>query len=382
MELMVLNKSFEAVDVIDTFESAIWTDRYNLYGDFEFTTLDPTRILSSIQHDFYLRLKESDRVMIVEDFEISSTFENGSQMIVTGRSLESLLDRRIIWKKTVLTGNLQTGIQKLLNENVISPTDTNRRVQNFIFEATADPVVTALTIEAQFAGENLLESIKAICDVNNIGFKVTLNDTNQFVFKLYSGKDRTFAQMVNPYVIFSPKFENILNSNYIESKKTLKTVTLVAGEEYNTESDNIKTVLGDYLAGTHTYIDVDPMVIRKTVTVEASGGAGSGLDRREVFTDARDVSQTIDGVKMTDTKYDEQLSYRGSAYLAGNIMTKSFEGQVETTHTFKYGVDYFLGDLVQIVNEFGIESVVRVVEVVRSQNLSGIEVYPTFSNVS
>ena len=35
MEFMVLNTKFELVAVLDTFISAIWTDRYNTAGDFE-----------------------------------------------------------------------------------------------------------------------------------------------------------------------------------------------------------------------------------------------------------------------------------------------------------------------------------------------------------
>ena len=35
MELLVLNTDYESIAVIDTYESFIWTDRYNSYGDFE-----------------------------------------------------------------------------------------------------------------------------------------------------------------------------------------------------------------------------------------------------------------------------------------------------------------------------------------------------------
>lgn len=35
MDLLVLNTDFESISVIDTYESMIWTDRYNAYGDFE-----------------------------------------------------------------------------------------------------------------------------------------------------------------------------------------------------------------------------------------------------------------------------------------------------------------------------------------------------------
>ena len=75
------------------------------------------------------------------------------------------------------------------------------------------------------------------------------------------GADRSYDQFTNPYVIFSPKFENVINTNYLESKKTLKTVTLVAGEGEGAD--------------------------RRITTVACASGAGTGLNRRELYTDAR-----------------------------------------------------------------------------------------------
>ena len=69
-----------------------------------------------LKDDYYLWLKESDQTMIVEDRKIESDAENGNHFTVTGRSLESILERRIIWKQTILSGNFQNGIKKLLDE--------------------------------------------------------------------------------------------------------------------------------------------------------------------------------------------------------------------------------------------------------------------------
>lgn len=79
------------------------------------------------------------------------------------------------------------------------------------------------------------------------------------------------------------------------------------------------------------------------------------MNRRELYTDARDVSSTVDNETLTDAEYKAQLSQRGLENLAENIATKSFEGKVETTRMYRYGEDFFLGDMVQIVNEYGIE---------------------------
>ena len=312
MELIVLDTSLKMLSVLDTFESLIWTERYSAYGDFEVYTSINDSILEILKDDYYLWLKESDQTMIVEDRKIESDAENGNHFTVTGRSLESILERRIIWKQTILSGNFQNGIKKLLDENIINPSDASRKVERLIFEASTDPAITGLTVDAQFTGDNLYDAIKKLCDSKNIGFRIKLSDDNKFVFKLYAGADRSYDQFTNPYVIFSPKFENVINTNYLESKKTLKTVTLVAGEGEGAD--------------------------RKTTTVACSSGAGTGLNRRELYTDARDVSSTVDNETLTDAEYKAQLSQRGLENLAENIATKSFEGKetsdMEATNTF------------------------------------------------
>lgn len=130
MELIVLDTSLKMLSVLDTFESLIWTERYSAYGDFEVYTSINDSILEILKDDYYLWLKESDQTMIVEDRKIESDAENGNHFTVTGRSLESILERRIIWKQTILSGNFQNGIKKLLDENIINPSDASRKVEN------------------------------------------------------------------------------------------------------------------------------------------------------------------------------------------------------------------------------------------------------------
>lgn len=352
MDVTVLNTNLDAISIVDVYESFIWTDRYYEYGDFELFTSMTETILSYIRQDYYLQSRESEHVMIIEKIRINSDSENGNHITVTGRSLESILDRRIVWGQKTITGNLQNGIRTLLNENVISPADNARKIDNFIFEASTDPAITSLKIDVQYTGDNLYDVINKICSERNIGFKVTLNNNKQFVFKLYAGTDRSYDQSVNPYVIFSPKFENIINSNYVESKSALKTVTLVGGE-------------GEGSA-------------RKYTTV----GGGNGLNRRELFTDARDISSDVgDGVVLSDAEYTAQLQQRGKEKLAENTDVTSFEGQVETTVMFRYGEDFFNGDVVQIANEYGHETKARIVEIVMSEDEDGNSVYPTFKTI-
>lgn len=351
MEVLVLDTNFESVTIIDTFKSMIWTDRYDAYGDFEIQLPVSAELFNYLKPDYYLWSRESDHTMIIEDLTIETDTEEGNYLIVTGRSLESILDRRIVWGQRTLTGNLQNGIKALLTESIISPSVGARRISNFIFAESDDPKITSLTMDNQYAGDDLYSIINTLCVENKIGFKVVLNENNQFVFSLYAGADRSYNQIENPYVVFSPNFDNIIESNYFTSKATYKNVTMVAGE-------------GEW-------------PFRTTLTI----GTGSGLERREVFTDAGDLSRNTEEATLTYEEYEAKLRSRGYDTLADCPISLAFEGEVEATQIFKYGKDFFVGDTVQITNEYGQEGTVYISELVISQSNDAISIIPTFKAI-
>jgi hypothetical protein len=291
--------------------------------------------------------------MVIEDVEIKYDVEDGSSLIVKGRSAESILDRRIIWTQTVLTGSLQNGIKSLIDNNIISPTDTDRTIPNFVFELSTDPVITALTVDAQYMRDNLYEVIFKLCEVNNIGFKLTLDEiTNNLTFKLYAGADRSYSQSTNAYVVYSRGFDNLISSEYKKLSSKYKNFALVAGEEIEGggEEDRMTTMVG-------------------TTT---------GMSRKEIYVNASDSSQIVDDVELTDEQYLLQLGQRGLEKLAENNLETSFDCEVDQNASFTYGEDFFLGDIVQLETEYNISGRARVTEIIRSQNNNGINMYPTF----
>lgn len=353
MEVLVLNEAFEAIFIVDSFESLIWTDRYQSAGDFEIYCFPSSDILDNARADYYLVNPESEHVMIIEGSEITTDAEEGNRLIITGRSLESILNRRILYNQVTLSGNLQNEIKRVLEENIISPEDESRKIQNFVFIESEDPRITEIEIDTQYAqGQILYDMIAELCSTKKIGFKIVLTDDFKFAFSLYKGQDRSYEQDVNPYVIFSPNFENMINSDYIESKKDYKNVTLVAGEEVNE--------------------------VRKTTMV----GTVTGLLRREVFTDARDASSTKeDNSKISDEDYIKILEQRGHDKLKDYPDLRSFEGEVEASKMFVYGTDFFLGDDVQVENEYGMSGTSLISEIVWAHDADGYSVYPTFVTV-
>lgn len=354
MYLFILNSDFERIHILDSFESLIWTDRYWACGDFDIAVAPTEEILSILETAEYLQLPESEHTMLLEDYDIRSDIEDGDILILKGRSLESILDRRIIWSGTAVSGNLQTGIQGLLNDSIISPTNTDREISNFEFQASTDPVITALTVDTQFVGENLYAVICDLCQSNNIGFKITLTSAENFRFALYAGVDRSYGQSTNPYVVFSPGFDNLISADYIETSRYEKTVALVAGEQG----------VGN---------------TRVTVTVPATGGSKTGLARKELYFEANVTRNSPDG-ELTEAEYLDQLEGKGVETLAKNIYVKAFDGEVDTT-MYNYGEDFNMGDILQIADSHGHETESRVTSMIYSQDADGIKMYPTFTTV-
>lgn len=354
MDLRILDTNFNVVKIIDAFKSLLWVDRYTAYGDFELYTPVNLDYLKYIKQDYYICSEESERVMIVETREIESDLEHGSYIRITGASLEKILNRRIIWGRKVINGNFQNAIQSLINESIISPSISARKIPNFIFERSTDSRITSLTVTKEFTGDNLYDAIVELCSLHNVGFKVTLNANNQFVFKLFVGENRGYDQEKNPLVIFSPKFENLVNSNYLESNAEYKNITLIGGEGENDE---------------------------RKYTTYGDGGSG-GLNRRELFTDARDI-QSNEGMddEIPLSEYYKLLQARGAEHLNEYISFVAFEGETEPRQMFVYNEDFFIGDIVQLENEYGQSGTTRITEVVTSYDELGFSVYPTFEMV-
>lgn len=422
MLLTVLNTNRLSIAVIDTYESLIWTDRYSKCGDFELRMPLTGSIPWYLRQENILINNESEHAMIIETIEIESDAEEGNHLTITGRSLESILDRRIVWGQKSFNGNLQDGIETLLNECFINPEDSKRKVENFVFKRSVDPAITDLVFEDQYLGNSLLEVIEKLCGDYSIGYKITFDKEKRYVFELYAGVDRSYGQLDNPFVVFSPEFENIINSRYLVSTENYKNVALVAGE-------------GDGADRTTVVVGSDEV---------------TGLDRREIFTDAGSVTQGNDvtyeaaepeepkrgtgflqmvcvgtvpedewveepkpgitlitpesyygtgaskmmmrssGVAtvaesdgpLSDEEYRTLLIEKGAEQLVEHAYTEAFEGQIDTNKMFKYKEDFFNGDIVQFANEYGSEVKVRILEIVMSIDKEGFLIYPTFSVIN
>lgn len=201
-----------------------------------------------------------------------------------------------------------------------------------------DKAITELTAEfAVEVGDNLLSVIQDKCNEKKVGFRVLPSGEGGFEFELYMGVDRSKDQTENPMVVFSDSYENLLNSNYVQSEKEYVSNALVKGSNYQGE------------------------VFRKTER--------TGLDRREMYV-------TIDGE--TD---GPSLLQKAKEEISKRTITEMFGGEIDIEHQFILGQDYFIGDIVQVANKYGFEGRCRITELLRSRDAGGPALTPSFAVV-
>lgn len=349
MDIYVLDSSAQILDMIDTFESNIWTVQYFDTNDFELVVPATDKNIDLLKKDRLIcRDKDRDEgtwknVMIIENIKIVADWENGNKMTVSGRGLKSIVGRRVIWKQTNLTGKVETGIRKIITENIISPDDNKRKIDNFVLD---EPAEIEDTFDVQAMGEDLDEWIVSTCQTYGIGWDVYIKD-EKFVFKLYKGVDRSYNQKRRLPVVFSNEFDNLLASTYTYERAEFKNAALVGGEG---EGVNQRiTTIGD----------------------------SSGLERYEAYIDGSSVSSN--GTIITEEQYYKMLQDYAKDELNTTSFTEAFEGNVVSDGNYTLNQDYFLGDIVQVINEYGISATPRIIEIIESEDENGTSTVPTFS---
>jgi len=350
--LYVYDQSFTLKAIVDSYSSLIWSDRYNQCGDFELQVVFEDKWKEILQKDYFCRIDFSDHWAIIEKIEQQQEMDEPPTMIVSGRSIECILERRIITAKKEFGSeenevNVQSSIKTLINENFINPSNTKRKINNFIFQDSTDTLVTKKKFHESYNGDNLLDVIEGICEDEHLGYRILLNSSNQFVFSLFHGVDRSVAQNTASYVIFSPYFDNLTSSSYYSSIEEYKNFMYISKDE-------------------DTYI-----------TTYVGSAEPVGLARREIQEDASEFK------KNKNANYtDAQIRKKAKKKLNEEYKIKTgIEGEVVPEEMYKYRTHYNVGDKVQFKDIYGNVEAVQISEVVISYDENGLSIIPTFEEV-
>lgn len=114
-------------------------------------------------------------------------------------------------------------------------------------------------------------------------------------------------------------------------------------------------------------------------------GDASGIERFELFVDARDVSDTriVEDVEepIPDDEYYPMLTQRGNEKLADTKEVFTFESEINTKSNLTYKKDYNLGDIVTTFSrKWGIVSHPRITEITETVDQNGYSLQAVLGN--
>lgn len=413
MQIYILNTKYEIVGMIDEYESCLWNPKYNDVGEAELYLPASDEMILLLQKGFYLYRYDDDMFCKIEKVEIKTDVENGDYLIATAADICKLLSGRIVRGQVnsagvtppvVFSGKVAEFIKKLITDNVIAPpaNQPQRKIANLIFDDSNFSEFTE-TINTSVIADDLLQLVIKACKAHNYGFRLSYKlDTHKLVFKLYKGKNKATTES-EEYVEFSPAFANIISSEFAIDESGYKNVAYVGyktvADEFallslfngSTEpsGENRKEIYVDG-TGTSRSITVDELQAIYHGNVLRNPTSGGATGYYYVITGGKEIKvatfegETKDGVyeekiTVTDDTYFLLIRSLGRNALAENVETQSFSGEVDTIDTYEYKKDYNLGDIVQVVNEYGIEAEAQITEVMESDDTdNGYAVEPKF----
>lgn len=350
MDIYVLDGVNGIKDIISTYQSCIWNVQYFGQNDFQLVVNASNLNVDILKPGAYL-VREDDissdgfsNVMVIQDYTLEFDTEKGWLLTLIGKGLKNdILRRRIVWNQTNLTGNAEAAIRQVITDNIINPSDSSRAINDFILDEVKG---FTETIDMQLMGETLSAWLEEICTTYGFGWDVSIKN-NKYLFSLYKGIDRTYGQSDVVPVVFSPEYDNLLSSTYSYNMSNYQNAALIGGEGEGTS--------------------------QRTATI----GTATGLNRYEAYIDGSSVSSN--GEIITVETYLKMLREYGQSKLDQTSYTESFSGEIDSDGLYKINRDYFLGDIVQIQNEKGIQATPRIIEIIYAIDENGTSVVPTFS---
>lgn len=332
--LHIYDTDFNYQGIVRNYRYLKWQEHYHGRGDFVLHCTDTDDNIAKLQEGWYVTIGSKDTAMVIR-YNQKSTEDK--LMIVKGFTTVDLINQRAIWQ-TESVYKAEADMYKIVrNSSRGMPYLALGTVQGF-------PEV----FDTQFTGGNVVEALVSVCTETGLGFQVKFDDEQKrHIFTVYKGRDLSYENSQgNPYKVFSPEFRNLVNATVTDDLSIFRNVAFVAGEGEGSE--------------------------RKWL--EVNSGNVTGLNRFELFVDARDLQSStyIDGeeVHYTPEQYEKMLYARGIEKLNQHNRVMSFQGEVSPNG---FGADFYLGDIITCESpRYGVSMDTRIMEYaqIRENNMT------------
>lgn len=326
------NKDLDFIGEVDDFTSFIFNRKWFTYSNFQL-------VVEEFDKDLF---QEGNYIVVNNDpyrsGQITKVNITDDTVTIKGFGIGFWFNDRITYpidnKDTFYMNDYAENIMyELTKFNAIDSNITNRNFQNLIVNSTQGRG-EKIAFETRY--KVLSDELETISKSSRLGWNIKFDYKNKrFVFESLVGIDRTVNQADVPPMIFSRRYDNVLELEYTKDVSEYKNCAIVAGQGEGSNREIV--IVNDNL---------------------------SGQDRKELFVDARDIE---DGSNLAD---------RGKSKLAENTIIESFEATIDTE---SYRVEWDLGDFVTILDdEIGVISDIQIVEIREIYEEGILTIEPTF----
>lgn len=383
MDISVLNDNFLAQTVVDEYKSLVWTERYAAEGEVILQLPDTAESRLIIPEGSFLSIPPSHEIMIVE----TRSSKDGI-LTIKGTSLAGFLKHRILkrsWDNKYgfcAFAGTAPDILNLIVKNFAAPGYGGLMETGSVVDATngpwemipnlsvATPQVqdpskfTVVNIPVQHG--NVYDGLVAVATSFGLGFSMYPRNVTEtsynLIFQAYDGRDLTSRQSLNPVVRFQSALDNLTNVEELRSIANFKTVAWSYAPNVLSTSPYFGYWADDW---------------SKDFRV-------AGFKRRTLLVLADDIQPG--DVDLTTTAgqnaFRTLLNQRAMDGLANNNYVRMLDGEIVPQSGYRYGIEYNLGDVIELSSPTGGASYARITEYIYSQDENGYSSYPTLSVIS
>ncbi len=307
MECSIYNPSLTRIGFLSNFTSLVWGESYSGAGDFQLVTAKTAHSIPLLTVGNLVGIPTSDTLMLIQ-----STEDKDGELWAYGCEAKCLLASRVYAGTINVVGKIETALRNAV---------TASRPYDFLGLAPLRGL--SARIKSQRTYPTIFDLSKIWCDTAGYGFRLIHDKAaHKLLYDVYAGVDRTNIK-------FAENYGNLSNLTRLISETSYKTIAYVGGGGEG--ADRVFVTAGD-----------------DTLT---------GLARREMYVDARDLQQE-EG--QTVEEYRELLVNRGLEALEENSRNVEISFDISSQD---FGKTFFLGDRITcVLPEYGAAVNVRIAE--------------------
>ena len=341
---------FVSVANVDNIISLTVTRRYTSYD-----TFTATLPVGDVDVSFF---RQDNLVLIDDEYfyidQVQGSVGDNGELVVSGKSLSAKAIKRIVARIYTATKRPEQIAYDHFHNEVVSPSQIARKIDYVSLLPIG--TLTNASISYQNSYGVVMDEVESLMQTYDFGMREIATDyeSPHQTIEFYKGEDKSNL------VEFTVCFENLLDESFEQSNFDERTMAYVYGDGEGAKRTQVK--IGDNL---------------------------SGLERSEIYVDARDKQRTIqndDGTEtsLTDAQYNAMLLAEGNDKLSDQSATLTINGDIDLqSQLFVYKRDYNVGDRVKLTSEmFGLSKTALLSSVEETWDGDGHHLTPTWDKES